>query len=214
MKESVYASLGRRNEFSPSILAISRGTLLPEALAAGRLEIKSPNENKKRQLQGTQKAKVLMREFFIHKIKIDSLLQKRKRERNIIQAECNAIRTTLTDPNALFKTKRTYEKVHRILSRANENPPPNVYQRRVGQTLTPLIEGQIQYGKLLKRFNFDAVRDELTERGLSDKFDRKTNWSRLIMLLKEHKKTIGTLFHLPIMITSSGTVIILAQMEN
>jgi len=73
-----------------------------------------------------------------------------------------AIRTTLTDPNVLFKTKRADEKIRRILSKANENPPPNVYQRRVGQTLTPLIEGRIQYGKLLKRFNLDAVRDELT----------------------------------------------------
>ena len=187
---------------------------MPEALAAGRLEIECPNENKKRQLQGKQKAKVLMREFFVHNNKIDSLLKKRKREGNNIKAECNEIQTTLTDPNVLFKTKRADEKIRRILSKANENPPPNVYQRRVGQTLTPLIEGRIQYGKLLKRFNFDTVRDELTEQGLSNKFDRETNWSRLIMLLKEHKKTIGTLFHLPIMISSSGTVTILAQMEN
>ena len=71
VKESGYVSLGRRNESSRSIPAISRGTLLPEALAAGRLEIESPNENKKRQLQGKQKAKVLMREFFVHNKKLN-----------------------------------------------------------------------------------------------------------------------------------------------
>ena len=80
------------------------------------------------------------------------------------------------------------KKICNILSKANDNPPPNVYPCCVGQTLTPLIEGQIQYGKLLKRFNVDAVRDKLTQRGLRDKFDVKTNWSKLIMLLKEHEK--------------------------
>ena len=188
VKESKYASLGRRNEPSRSILAISRGTLLPEALAAGHSEIECPDENKKRQLQGKQKAKVLMREFFVHNKKIESLLQKRKREGNNIKVERKAIRTTLTNPTVLFKTKRTDEKICHILSKANDNPPPNVYQRRVGQTLTPLIEGQIQYGKLLKRFNLDAVMDKLTKQELRDKFDKKTNWSKLIMLLKEHEK--------------------------
>ena len=175
--------MGRCNESSQSILAISRGTLLPEALATGHSEIECPDENKKRQLQGKQKAKVLMREFFVHNKKIESLLQKRKREGNNIKVERKAIRATLTNPTVLFKTKRTDKKICRILSKANENPPPNVYQHRVGQTLTPLIEGRIQYGKLLKRFNLDAVRDKLTKRGLRDKFDEKTNWSKLIMLL-------------------------------
>ena len=82
-----------------------------EALAAGCSEIECPDENKKRQLQGKQKAKVLVREFFVHNKKIESLLQKRKREGNNIKVERKAIRATLTNPTVLFKTKRTDKKI-------------------------------------------------------------------------------------------------------
>ena len=47
VKESGYVTLGRRNESNRSILAISRGTLLPEALAVGRSEIECLEEEKK-----------------------------------------------------------------------------------------------------------------------------------------------------------------------
>ena len=80
---------------------------MPEALVAGHSEIECPDENKKRQLQGKQKAKVLMREVFVHNNKNESLLQKCKREGNNIRVERKAIRTTLTNPTVLFKTKRT-----------------------------------------------------------------------------------------------------------
>ena len=61
-------------------------------------------------MQGKQKAKVLVRELFVHNKKIESLLQKRKREGNNIKVEHKAIRTTLTDPTVLIKTKCTDEK--------------------------------------------------------------------------------------------------------
>jgi len=50
-----------------------------------------------------------------------------------------------------------------------------MYQRRSGHTLTPLMEGKIQYRKMLKKHNFEVVRGELRARGLSEKFDSSTN---------------------------------------
>jgi len=47
VKESGYFTLGRCNESNGSILAISRGTLLPEALAVGRSEIECLEGEKK-----------------------------------------------------------------------------------------------------------------------------------------------------------------------
>ena len=47
VKESGYITLGKCNESRRSILAISRGTLLPEALAVGCLEIECLEEEKK-----------------------------------------------------------------------------------------------------------------------------------------------------------------------
>ena len=41
VKESGYVTLGRRGEANRSILAIAQGTLLPEAMCAGRAEIES-----------------------------------------------------------------------------------------------------------------------------------------------------------------------------
>ena len=129
-----------------------------------------------------------MREFFCHNEKIELLQKKRKRDGNDVKVECDEIRAALTDPTALFKTRRNEKSICHIISKAKDNPPPNVHQRRVGQTLTPYMEGRIQYGKLLKKFNLDPIRNELTKRGLSDKFDDKTNWSKLIKLLKANEK--------------------------
>ena len=58
----------------------------------------------------------------------------------------------------------------------------------MGQTLTPLIQGKIQYRKLKKKFNIEQVRCELCERGLNEKLDDKKNWTTLVKLLKQHEK--------------------------
>ena len=75
-----------------------------------------------------------------------------------------------------------------IKSRIPLSLAPNVYQQRVGQTLTPLIQGKIQYGKLLKKHNIEQVRCELIKRGEGEKFDERTKWTALIKLLKRHEK--------------------------
>ena len=71
VKESGVVSLRRRSEINRSILPISRGKLIPEALKKGREEIDV------KQLQGKKRTKVLMRELLAHQ----SLIENR-RERN------------------------------------------------------------------------------------------------------------------------------------
>ena len=62
VKESGYVTLGRRGEVQRSILAISRGKFLKEALQAGRSDInKANNEENRKQLQGKKKTKALIR---------------------------------------------------------------------------------------------------------------------------------------------------------
>ena len=188
VKESGYVSLGRRNEANRSVLAISRGKLLPEALALGREEIRVKHQDEEKQLQGKAKTRVLMAEFHNHEDCIQKLLHKRKRDGNNIVQERKKVKRSLTHNAIQFKVERTKKQLDSIITKVNNNPAPNVYERRSGQTLTPLIDGRIQYGKMLKKYNTEAIQGELQARGLGDKFDDKTNWTTLIKLLKEHEK--------------------------
>ena len=67
--------------------------------------------------------------------------------------------------------------------KAHDTPAPNVYQRRTGHTLTPLMLGKIQYHKMKKEHNISQVRKELTARNIS--FDSTTNWTGMLKLLKK-----------------------------
>ena len=60
---------------------------------------------------------------------------------------------------------------------------PNVHKRRTGQTLTPLISGKVQYAKIVKAHNMQAVRNELTARGFV--FNANTTLKAMIKLIKE-----------------------------
>ena len=88
----------------------------------------------------------MMREVFKQHNKIKHLrahtIQKRK-----------AINDTLTNCNKQFKKESINKKVPSIIVTANDNPTPNQYQTCVGQILTPLIEGKIQYHKIKKIHN-------------------------------------------------------------
>ena len=57
-----------------------------------------------------------------------------------------------------------YGLVGKIMRKIENVPAANVYERRTGQTFTPLLEGKIQYGKLLMAHNIDAVRAKVTAR--------------------------------------------------
>jgi len=188
VKESGYVSLGRRNESSRSVLAISRGKLLPESMAIGRGEIQTTEDSKVKQLQGKKKATIMLREFTVHNDKIKQLIQKRKQDGFDVNDERRFVKKALTNWSMQFKTQRITKQVQKVIATVDNNPAPNVYQRRTGQTLTPLIEGKIQFGKMLKKHNMEAVKGELLARELGDKFDNNTNWTNLLKILKEHEK--------------------------
>ena len=60
----------------------------------------------------------------------------------------------------------------------------NMFERRRGQTLTPLVDGRIQIHKMNRDENIEAVRSELQARGLTQNFDDKSTWTNLLTLLK------------------------------
>ena len=180
VKESGYVSLGRRGETNRSVLAISRAKMIPDALKKGRKEIELENL---KQLQGKTKTKVLLRELLQQQKSIDDLAIKRNRDGEDFKTERKKMKLALTDTTKQFKMERIKGKVEHVKSKAHNTPAPNVYQRRTGQTLTPLMQGKIQYHKLKKDHNLAQIKNELTERRLH--FDPNTNWTALLSILKQ-----------------------------
>ena len=103
------------------------------------------------------------------------------------------VKISLTSPSKQFKKERIDKKVNRVKASYSNNPLPNRYQRRSGYTLTPLMQGKIQYGKMRKNDNIEAVREELKAR-LVD-FDSNTGWKDMIKLLKTHEKRTNAVAH-------------------
>ena len=197
VKESGYVTLGRRAETNRTILAIARGKVLPEALKLGHAELDNlPSEEdeevelvikKKRQLKGKRKSKHLMSTILSH---IDNMEDMKKSEANDngdidYLNKRKRVRQLLTTSSVQFKRERINKKVQNLRSNYHNNPAPNQYQRREGYTLTPLMEGRIQYGLLLKTDNADAVRDELLARGVD--IPATTGWMVMINMLKENE---------------------------
>ena len=96
------------------------------------------------------------------------------------------IRLSLTEPCKQFKKRRIDQKVQKVIATFDQVREHNVYERRQGQTLTPLLMGKIQFGKLKKAHNLNAIRKECLARGLQ--FDNSTNWKSLISMIKNHEK--------------------------
>ena len=73
-----------------------------------------------------------------------------------------------------------YEKVKHVKQKYSNTPNPNVYERRTGQSLTPLIRGQVQIHKCKKIHNEEAIRCELVARGLGDRLVNTTyrDWQK------------------------------------
>ena len=74
--------------------------------------------------------------------------------------------------------------VGKVIGTIKITPNLNVYERRVGQTLTPLLKGLIQYRKLKKEPNFDAVCAEVLAIHIA--FPPNIKWRDLIELLENH----------------------------
>ena len=89
-----------------------------------------------------------MSEFFIHNENVNTLLRKRKRDGIDVDDDTDKIKKLLTNKGSMFKIEQMNKKVQRIIKKVNENPTPNVYGYRMGQMLIPILEGNIQYGKL------------------------------------------------------------------
>eukprot|EP00957_Ditylum_brightwellii_P016552 1244250-Ditylum_brightwellii.AAC.1 len=96
------------------------------------------------------------------------------------------IKDQLTLSHHQFKVERINSKVHHVISKYHNTLAPNVYQQRSGVTLTPLMEGKVQYHKMKKEHNIIAVREELCALGVP--FLPSTNWRTLIKLLKENEQ--------------------------
>ena len=59
-----------------------------------------------------------------------------------------------------------------------------MFERRRGQTLTPLVDGKIHIHKIKRDKNIEAMRSELRARGLGHNFDDKSTWPNFLTLLK------------------------------
>ena len=139
-------------------------------------------------MQGKTKVRYLLKEKLEHCKKIDLLKRKRQNNGFNTVAETRQLKKALTSPNLQFKKVRIEQKLGDQRSRMNNNRAPNALQQRSGHTLTPLMEGKIQYYFLTAKDNILQVRAALEERGLSDKFDDKTKWKDLLAILKEDEK--------------------------
>ena len=124
-----------------------------------------------------------MNEIMKHHEKMRALKSNENYENNK-----SVVTTFLTLDHSQFKCERISAKVEKVIEKVGANPAPNIYQRRQGQSLTPLIEGKIQYAKMKKDFSIEQVRLELRARGLADNFTADTSWTTLIKILKEHEK--------------------------
>ena len=77
----------------------------------------------------------------------------------------------------------------RVIATYSNTLASNCYQRREGYTLTPLMQRKIQYGKMKKKDNMDAVKNEFETRLVG--YKRSTGCRKLISLLKKTEKKIN-----------------------
>lgn len=184
VKECGYVSLGRRSEKKRSILAMSRGKLLPDALQKGHDEINynvlhDNQERKAKQLCGKKRTRYILEGIFDEVDKINSM---KIEMGHTYEASRKAIKELITEDDSQFKKRRQGERIEKVIHTANDSRQQNVYERRTGQTLTPLLLGKIQYAKLIKKHNMQQIKDELNARGIT--YDHQTNWTDMIKKLK------------------------------
>ena len=123
-----------------------------------------------------------MREIHDHSKKMNTYEEKNSTH----QLNRKALYSSLSRNETQFKRERIDAKVGKVIRTIPNTPDSNVYERRVGQTLTPrLLEGKIQYGKLLKDPIFDSVRAEVIARSIT--FPPDINWRDLIKLLMNNE---------------------------
>ena len=143
----------------------------------------------------------------MHAIKIEQL-----NDRNYC-LKCKGIVLSLTNPFNQFKKERIAKKPTKIISKQNNTPAPNIYERCTGQSLTPLLEGKIQYHKM-KKTRIWKMRGELAACNLQASFTNETSWTSLLKVLEEDEKILSTLSRLPLTKISNGAAPISNQKRN
>ena len=86
----------------------------------------------------------------MHDDKIKQLLHRHKYAGYNVNDGKKTVKKAPTDHSVQFKTKLITKQIQKVIAMVDANPAPNMYQRCSGQTLIPLIEGGIQYGKISK----------------------------------------------------------------
>ena len=81
-----------------------------------------------------------------------------------------------------FEEEMIKRKVALVINTTHKYFFPNVYSRRIGHTLTPLMTGKIQYAKLKKISNMDAIKSELRACELT--YTNDTIWTTMTNAIK------------------------------
>ena len=181
VKESGYVTLGRRLEKNRSALAIARAKIIPDAMVAGK-KVVDRGDGKKRLVQGKLRTKMLINEAIRHQ----SLINKMQAEDKHFFVAKEIIHKDLTMDERQFKKQRIDQKVN--LYKDKESSQGRSTRRIAMQTryeLTPLLNGKIQYAKLLRDHNIEQIRRECDSRNLQ--YNETTNWRNLIKLIKQNE---------------------------
>ena len=181
-KESGYVTLGRCTEKKRSALVMARAKIIPDAMAAGK-EVIDRGNGKKRLVQGKSVSKMLINETIRHQSLINKMLSQ---DRQFLVAQ-SMIHNDLTLDERQLKKQRIDQKVN--LYKDEESSQGRSSQRvplQIGYELTPLLNGKIQYAKLLRDHNIEQIRKECDSRNLQ--YDETTNWRDLIKLIKQDER--------------------------
>ena len=124
---------------------MSPGKLLPDALQKGHDEInynvlRDNQERKAKQLCGKKRTRYILEGIFDEVDKINSM---KIEMGHTYEANRKAIKELITEDDSQFKKRIQGERIEKVIHTANDSRQQNVYERRTGQTLTPLLLGKI-----------------------------------------------------------------------
>lgn len=175
VRESGFVTLGNRSESNRSIYVVARGGVIPEGLELGKETV----NNHEKKIQGKKRHCFLYDALNNHNMK----LRAAKTEEPIeFDRLVKRYRKELSDAECQFQTERLNKKFEAVMQTIHDDlPAPNVWEQRTGITYTGLVLGKVQYGKLRKKDHTDALREELTARGI-DSVGMK--WTDMIRVLK------------------------------
>ena len=81
-----------------------------------------------------------MRELLAHQ---KLIRDKRQHNYNTFETKQKMRKKSITNTNCQFEARRIQRKVEKVIEKAHTNATTHAYERRTGQTLTPLTVGNI-----------------------------------------------------------------------